>query len=299
MILLAGCLLPWTSTATALVAGIVFSLLFDNPWPTQSSRWSRKLLQISVVGLGFGLSLPDIWRVGKGSVWYTVIGIGLTVAVGIALGRVLGVGRNTSLLVSFGTAICGGSAIAALAPVLKAENEEIAVSLATVFTLNSVALLVFPFCGHMLGLSQHDFGLWAGLAIHDTSSVVGAAATYGSSALAVGTTVKLVRAVWISPCVMFAGWMKKSDRHAAVPLFIVGFLAAATVRSLVPSLSGLWGDLAAVARQGLVVTLFLVGSGLTRKVLGRVGVRPLIQGVSLWILVSAVTLCAILGKWIS
>jgi len=293
------CLLPQAGTATALVAGIVFSLLLGNPWPAASSAWSRRLLQISVAGLGFGLCLPDVWRVGKSSIGYTITGILLTLLAGSMLGAVLGVRRNTSLLISFGTSICGGSAIAAMAPVLKAESEDVAISLATVFTLNSLALLAFPPVGHILGLSQHNFGLWAGLAIHDTSSVVGASAAYGTLALAVGTTVKLVRAVWIAPCVMIAGLLNKSDNRGAVPIFIIGFFLAATLRSLSPSLTDLWSGIAGVARHLLVLTLFLIGSGMSRKVLGAVGVRPLIQGVALWLLVSGLTLFAIINGLIS
>ncbi|MBT0663643.1 putative sulfate exporter family transporter [Geobacter pelophilus] len=299
LLLATACALPQVGTAAALLAGIAFSLAFANPWPAESSAWSRKLLQISVVGLGFGLSLPEIWQVGKSSIGYTIIGILLTILIGSLLGRVLGVRNNTSLLVSFGTAICGGSAIAAMAPVLKAESEDTAVSLATVFMLNSVALLAFPPVGSFFGISQHAFGLWAGLAIHDTSSVVGAAAAYGPAALATATTVKLARALWITPCVMVAAVMKKTSQKGVVPLFIIGFLVAATIRSLVPSLNAIWGDLAAIARQLLVVTLFLIGSGLSRGVLRKVGLRPLLQGCALWLLVSSVTLLAVIRGWIA
>lgn len=299
LLLAAACALPQVGTATALLAGIVFSLAFANPWPAETSAWSRKLLQCSVVGLGFGLSLPEIWQVGKSSIGYTIIGILLTLLLGSLLGRILGVRGNTSLLVSFGTAICGGSAIAAMAPVLTAESEDTAVSLATVFMLNSIALLAFPPVGSLLGLSQHSFGLWAGLAIHDTSSVVGAAAAYGPAALATATTVKLARALWITPCVMAAAALKKTSQKGVVPLFIIGFLAAAGIRSLVPSLNGLWGNLAGIARQLLVVTLFLIGSGLSRGVLRKVGLRPLVQGVTLWVVVSSLTLLAIINGWIA
>jgi uncharacterized integral membrane protein (TIGR00698 family) len=273
---------------------MVFSLLLGNPWPARSAAWSKKLLQLSVVGLGFGLNLGDVAHAGRESFLYTVIGISLTLTIGYLLGRMLKTGSGTSLLISFGTAICGGSAIAAMAPVIKAKNEEIAVALATVFTLNSLALLLFPVVGHSLHLSQTLFGTWAGLAIHDTSSVVGAAATFGPQALAVGTTVKLARAVWITPSVVIAGWFKGSGQKVAVPLFIIGFVAAATIRTLLPHYILLWGDLAAVARQSLVVTLFLIGAGLSRDVLCTVGARPLAQAVILWCVVSTLTLGALL-----
>lgn len=292
-VLAAASLLPWIGPATALAAGILFSLMVGNPAPTRTALWSRVLLQASVVGLGFGLSLGTILRVGARSAVYTVVGIALTLVAGLLLGRLLGTSGNLSTLISFGTAICGGSAIAAMAPVVKAKSDEIAVSLATVFTLNAAALVLFPAVGHFLNLDQGQFGLWAGLAIHDTSSVVGAASAYGPDALAVATTVKLTRALWIMPCVLLAALLTRSDQKAKFPLFIAGFVVAAAVRTLLPSLQPLWGVLVVVARQSLVLTLFLIGTGLTCDVLRRVGVRPLAQGVTLWLLVSAATLAAI------
>ena len=292
-VLAAACLLPWVGPATALAAGILFSLIVGNPAPARTALWSRMLLQASVVGLGFGLSLGTVLRVGARSAVYTVVGIALTLAAGALLGRLAGTSGPLSTLISFGTAICGGSAIAAMAPVVKAKSEEIAVSLATVFTLNAAALVLFPAVGHLLHLDQGQFGLWAGLAIHDTSSVVGAASAFGPEALVVATTVKLTRALWIMPCVLGAALLMRSDQKVKFPLFIAGFVAAAGVRTLLPSLAPLWGVLVAVARQSLVLTLFLIGTGLTRDVLRRVGVRPLAQGVVLWLLVSAATLAAI------
>ena len=285
----------WAGPATALAAGILFSLAAGgSPWPRRTAVASRWLLQLSVVGLGFGVGLAEVWQAGREAVIYTPVGILLTLALGTALGRLLRAPPTTSLLVSFGTAICGGSAIAAMAPVLKAEDEETAVSLATVFSLNAAALLLFPPLGHLLGLSQRQFGLWAALAIHDTSSVVGASAAFGTAALAVGTTVKLARAVWISPAVLLAAWLKKSEGRAPFPYFIAGFIAAAVLRWRLPAAEPLWSGIAQVARQGLVVTLFLVGTGLTRAVLRRVGFRPLALGVLLWVVVSVATVGAIL-----
>jgi len=289
----ATCLLPWVGPATALAAGILFSLIVGNPAPARTALWSKALLQASVVGLGFGLSLGTVLRVGGRSAIYTVVGIALTLAAGALLGRLAGTTGPLSTLISFGTAICGGSAIAAMAPVVKAKSDEIAVSLATVFTLNAAALLLFPAVGSLLHLDQGQFGLWAGLAIHDTSSVVGAASAFGPEALALATTVKLTRALWIMPCVLGAALLARSDQKAKFPLFIAGFVAAAGLRTLLPSLAPLWDVLVAVARQSLVLTLFLIGTGLTREVLRKVGVRPLAQGVVLWLLVSAATLAAI------
>ncbi|TYO99170.1 putative integral membrane protein (TIGR00698 family) [Geothermobacter ehrlichii] len=299
LVLLAACAFPMVSTAHALIAGIMFSLLLGNPWPQRSSNWSRKLLQLSVVGLGFGQSLGQVWQVGKSSIFYTVIGISLTLLVGTILGRFFRTEKNTSTLISFGTAICGGSAIAAMAPVIKAKDDEAALALATVFTLNSVALLVFPFFGHLLHLSQQQFGVWAGLAIHDTSSVVGAAAAYGSEALAIGTTVKLARAIWIIPFVLGAAWLTKSEKKARVPLFIIGFVVAAAIRTLLPQFGQVWTGLAGFSKQALVITLFLIGAGLTKEILKNVGIRPLAQGVGLWLLASGITLVAILNGMIS
>lgn len=299
LLLPALCVLPQIGTASALVAGILFALILENPWPKETARWSKGLLQISVVGLGFGLSFGQVWQVGKTSAGYTIIGILFTLAAGTLLGKLFRTTGNTSALISFGTAICGGSAIAAMAPVIEAENEEIVVALATVFTLNATALLLFPLIGHLLHLDQHAFGVWAGLAIHDTSSVVGAAATYGSAALAVATTVKLTRAIWIAPFVAGTGWIKKSGHKATVPPFIIGFVMAAALSSLLPRYAVIWKTLAGTAQRGLVVTLFLIGAGLSRSVLKNVGVRPLVQGVVLWLLVSSLTLLAIVKGFIS
>lgn len=289
------CLLPWVNAAIALAAGIFCGLVDANPWPRRTRSLSKSLLQLSVVGLGFGLSIGQVWEAGRSGVIYTIIGISATLALGWLLGRLLKVRPGTSQLISFGTAICGGSAIAAMAPVIEADDEEIAVSLAAVFTLNAVALFIFPHIGHMLGLDQRQFGLWAALAIHDTSSVVGAGAVYGSVALGVATTVKLARAAWIAPLALATGWLRGSRRKVAVPWFILGFLAAAVLRTLIPQADGLWDMIQSLARRILVVTLFLIGAGLSRNVLRDVGIRALLHGVSLWLIVGGLTLLAILG----
>lgn len=294
LLLLSSCALPVISTPIALVMGILIGLFSWNPWPARSAIWSKKLLQLSVIGLGFGLGLTDVLKAGGQAIIYTVIGIACTMLVGRLLGKLLQLPNQTTTLISFGTAICGGSAIAAMAPVIKASDEDTAVAMATVFSLNAVALVLFPFVGHLMGLSETQFGLWAALAIHDTSSVVGAATAYGGAAVLIGTTVKLARAVWIMPCALGAAWYNRSEKRTGIPLFIPGFIAATAVRGLFPQLVPLWNGLFATARQALVVTLFLIGAGLTGEVLRRLGIRPLVLGVVLWAIVSAVTLLAIL-----
>ena len=296
--LLALCAWPRVDAAVALVCGVAFSLAVGNPFARRSGAWAKTLLQLSVVGLGFGVAISQVLREGRHSIVYTIVGITLTVLAGAAIGKWLRVETRTSQLISFGTAICGGSAIAAMAPVIKARTEEVAVSLATVFLLNSVALLLFPAIGHFFSLSPGAFGLWAALAIHDTSSVVGAASTFGPAALATATTVKLTRALWITPFVLGYALIRKSDKRATVPLFIVGFIAAAIVRSQLPQFLDTWDGVAFVARRLLVVTLFLIGAGVSRETLKKVGFRPMLQGVTLWMIVSSVTLAAIVYRLI-
>jgi uncharacterized integral membrane protein (TIGR00698 family) len=282
--------LPAVSSPAALLAGFIFSILFGNPFPEQASRAGKALLKLSVIGLGFGINIGIVIDVGIGSLLMTLVSITATILLGEMLGRVMKIGSNTRTLLAFGTAICGGSAIAAIAPVIKARDEEIAVSLATVFTLNALALVLFPPLGGWLNLSQEQFGLWAALAIHDTSSVVGAAAVFGSVALTVGTTVKLTRALWIAPCTVITGLILKSSRRPVFPLFILGFIIAACMNSWLPALGTLWSGVYAAARQVLIMTLFLIGSGLTRGVLSQVGIKPLALGILLWVAVSVTSL---------
>ncbi len=290
--------MPFCSPAIAITLGILLSLGIGNPFAGKTPKISKLLLQLSVVGLGFGVAAAEVWQTGREAVFYTLIGIGATVWLGRQIGRWTGTGRETSELISFGTAICGGSAIAAMAPVLRAKEEDIAVSLATVFCLNAAALLIFPPLGHFFGMDDRQFGLWAALAIHDTSSVVGAASLFGAGAIAIGTTIKLARAIWIGPCVLVAGLLRKTKAKVSFPLFILGFLGASALRSLLPQWLPAWDRAAALGRRGLVVTLFLIGTGLTREVLRRTGLRPLAQGILLWAAVSIATLAAILLRWI-
>jgi uncharacterized integral membrane protein (TIGR00698 family) len=297
---------PAVSGAQALVLGVVLGLLGANAWSAVTKPLATRMLQGSVIGLGAGINLAVIWSVGVSGIGYTMAGIGFTFALGLWLGRRAGLPRDLSILLTSGTAICGGSAIAAVAGVLKPRPEETTVALATVFMLNAVALVLFPPLGHALGLGQHQFGLWAALAIHDTSSVVGAAAGYGEEALKVATTVKLARALWIAPLALAIGWAVRRFAHeegktagrVAVPWFIFGFLAVAAVVSAVPSLAEPGRTVFAVAKRSLVVTLFLIGANLSRGALKVVGWRPLLVGVALWLGVSMATVGAILAGWI-
>jgi uncharacterized integral membrane protein (TIGR00698 family) len=245
------------------------------------------------------MNLPELVKTGKDAFLYTAISISFTIILGYLLGKLFKIPRHTSTLISFGSAICGGSAIAAMAPVIKAEPEETGVALATVFTLNSIALILFPPMGHFMGMGQRQFGLWAALAIHDTSSVVGAAAAYGGVALAIGTTVKLTRALWIMPSALVAAWFTKSEGKVKLPLFILGFIAAAAIKTVLPHYNQVWYPLNSMAKQSLVVTLFLIGCGLTREVLGRTGIKPLALGVILWTVISVTSAVAILVGWIN
>lgn len=290
--------LPVVTSPVALVIGFTFSLLIGNPHPDLTAKASKTLLKLSVIGLGFGVNIVDVIEVGKSSLLLTLISITATIALGELIGRIMQVPGNTRKLISFGTAICGGSAIAAMAPVIKARDDEIAVSLATIFTLNAVALMIFPPLGQLFELDQHQFGLWAALAIHDTSSVVGASAVFGAVALSVGTTAKLTRALWIAPYTLAAGYFWKSEERTGFPLFIVGFIAAAVINSWLPAFDQIWDGLYTVAKQALVMTLFLIGAGLTKTVLRQVGVRPLLLGIVLWVIVAAVTLTLIVEGYI-
>lgn len=297
------CLPPFTPSAAALIAGIAFALILGNPFPKETKAWTPRLLQFSVMGMGAAMDLAVVGKVGVQGLAYTVIGIAATLALGFALGRAFKIGRDTSLLVSSGTAICGGSAIAAVAAVTQARAAEVSIALAVVFLLNALALLIFPPIGHALDMSQADFGMWAALAIHDTSSVVGAGLQYGTEALQIATTVKLARALWIIPLALAIGMARAKGAGSLAkvkkPWFILGFLAAAAVVTFIPELRPAGDWVAWFARRCLVVTLFLIGSGLTRDALKEVGLRPFLLGILLWISVGVGTLAAIRAGWIT
>lgn len=295
------------SSPVALLAGIVFGFTFAvHPFAGESRELSRFLLQASVVGLGFGMNLHEVVHAGKAGFLYTALSISAAMLLGWLMGRLLGVAKKASFLITIGTAICGGSAIAAIAPIIEPDQQEMAMSLGTVFLLNSVALLLFPAVGWWLHLSQTQFGLWAALAIHDTSSVVGAAARYGPQALQIGTTVKLARALWIVPVAMLTATITR--RHATGPegrkikmqwpWFILLFCLAAVAKTYLPA-EGFYGLMTHLGRIGLTVVLFLIGTGLSRETMRRVGFKPLLQGVCLWAIVGTVSLLAIRAGWIS
>jgi uncharacterized integral membrane protein (TIGR00698 family) len=281
------------SPPIALTLGILFGLSFPHPYINESRGIARTLLQSSVVALGFGMNLHEVLKAGRSGFIYTALGISFALLAGLALGKLLQVRGNSSFLITAGTAICGGSAIAAIGPILQADEEEMAVSLGTIFILNSIALLIFPPIGNALHLSQSQFGLWAALAIHDTSSVVGAATKYGPQALVIGTTVKLARALWIVPLALATAAIKRSrsrnsagstcDLRIQFPWFIAFFVLAAVINTYFAAFEHFAQWLFTLGRLGLTATLFLIGSGISRATLEEVGWRPLLLGVLLWL----------------
>jgi uncharacterized integral membrane protein (TIGR00698 family) len=287
------------SPPIALCAGIIFGLAFAHPFAADSRAFARFLLQASVVALGFGMNLHEVLKAGRSGFLYTAAGIGFALLAGFLIGKVLTVRGTISFLIAAGTAICGGSAIAAIGPILQAGDEEMAVSLGTVFILNSVALFIFPSIGSGLHLAQSQFGLWAALAIHDTSSVVGAASRYGNDALVIATTVKLARALWIVPLALATAAVRRSKAKVQVPWFILLFCLAAVINTYGPQEARLSQMFFQLGRLGLTVTLFLIGTGISRATLKEVGWRPLAQGVLLWILVGVTSLYFIRIGWIA
>jgi uncharacterized integral membrane protein (TIGR00698 family) len=289
----------FVSPPVALAMGLAFGLALPHPYSQEAKKFSRFLLQASVVGLGFGMNLHQVVQAGRSGFVYTMLGITFTLLAGMALGALLGVQRVPAFLISTGTAICGGSAIAAVGPITQASDEEMAVALGTVFVLNSVALLIFPTIGAALKLTQSQFGLWAALAIHDTSSVVGAAAKFGAEALAIATTVKLARALWIVPLALGTAIVRGAKATIQWPWFIGLFCLAAVCNTYLPG--GVHAYVLAVkaAKIGLTATLFLIGSGISVETIKRVGHRPLLQGIILWLLVLVGSLWMIRIGWIA
>lgn len=289
----------WVTPPVALFAGLAFALLCGQAHPKFNKKMSKYLLQYSVVGLGFGMNLQASLASGKEGMEFTIISVVGTLVIGWFIGRkFLKVDRNTSYLVSSGTAICGGSAIAAVGPVIKANDGEMSVALGTIFILNAVALFVFPVIGYALGMSQHEFGTWAAIAIHDTSSVVGAGAAYGEEALEVATTIKLTRALWIIPMAIATSFIFKSKgQRISIPWFIFFFILAMVFNTYVlgttPVGQAIGAGINDFARKMLTVTLFFIGASLSRDVLKSVGIKPLVQGVLLWVVISVATLAYI------
>lgn len=291
------CLMPIVSAPIALVVGLLVAQLIAHPFKDFFSQHkiTARLLQYSVVGLGFGMNVGSAVAAGKQGILFTIVSIVATVFLGALLGYVLKIDRKTSHLIASGTAICGGSAIAAIAPVIRAEEKQISVALGIVFVLNSVALLIFPYIGHYFELSQSQFGLWSAIAIHDTSSVVGAASAYGEEALKVATTIKLARALWIIPLALLTTlFFKEGKQKIKIPYFIGFFILALVINTFVPGIEDISPYLVAIAKSGLVLTLFFIGASLSIKTIGAVGLKPLAQGVLLWIFIATVSLLFII-----
>ena len=287
----------WVTPPFLLFMGLLFALLCGQPFPKFNKKCSKMLLQYSVVGLGFGMNLEASLASGAEGMSFTIISVFGTLAIGWLIGRkLLKVDRNTSYLVSSGTAICGGSAIAAVGPVINAKESEMSVALGTVFILNAIALFVFPVIGRALGMGDVEFGTWAAIAIHDTSSVVGAGAAYSDEALEVATTIKLTRALWIIPVALFTAVIFRSKgKKLTIPWFILWFVVAMVVNTYLLDSVPLVGEVInGVARKFLTLTMFFIGASLSVDVLRQVGVKPLLQGVLLWVLISAVSLAYIM-----
>ena len=288
------CLVGVLSPPLALFIGIVMAQI-GHPYAKLNSKLTSKLLQISVVGLGFGMNLTSAIKAGKEGIVFTVISIFGTLLLGYGLGKIMKIEKKTSFLVSAGTAICGGSAIAAVSPVIKANEQQISAALGTVFILNAIALFIFPHIGHYFELSQHQFGLWSAIAIHDTSSVVGAASNYGDEALKIATTVKLARALWIIPVAYLATLVfKNKDSKAKIPYFIGYFILALIANTYLSFVQKVSPYLVELAKIGLTLTLFLIGTSLSKKVIQAVGLKPLIQGIILWVTISVAALYVVM-----
>lgn len=308
-IVIFACLTPWVTPPVALLLGLTMALFVGHPFIHLNHKATHVLLQVSVVGLGFGMNAATALKAGKEGILFTIISIAGTLTFGLLMGRFFRIDRKTSLLISGGTAICGGSAIAALSPVIRAEERQVSVALGVVFILNAVALFLFPVIGHLLQLSQTQFGLWSAIAIHDTSSVVGAAGRYGPEALQIATTVKLARALWIIPVSLGAAVFFRRRTAGAessraggdsarakikIPWFIGLFVVAILLNTWVP-VPAVSHAIVQASHAGLTLTLFLIGSGLSRQVLKNTGVKPLLQGVLLWMLIAGGALWAIVS----
>ena len=288
------CLSPLISPPIALLMGLIIAQFIGHPYLHLNHKATHILLQVSVVGLGFGMNVTSALKAGKEGILFTIVSIIGTLVIGFFMGKFLKIEKKTSYLISTGTAICGGSAIAAISPVIKAEEKQISVALGTIFILNSAALFLFPFIGHQLNLSQSQFGMWCAIAIHDTSSVVGAASKYGPQALEIATTVKLARALWIIPVAFLSTFIfKNKESKIKIPYFIGLFVLAMIANTYIPFVQQYNHYLTNIAKAGLTLTLFLIGCGLNRKTISSVGFKPLIQGVILWVIIATAALWAV------
>lgn len=287
----------WVTPPVALFLGLAFALLCGQAYPMFNKKVSKKLLQYSVVGLGFGMNLHASLASGKEGMMFTIVSVVGTMVIGMIIGhKMLKMNRDAAYLISSGTAICGGSAIAAVGPVIKAKESDMSVALATIFILNAIALFIFPLLGEWMGLTQQQFGTWAAIAIHDTSSVVGAGAAYGEEALQVATTIKLTRALWIIPLALITSVIFKNEsKKISIPWFILWFVVAILINTyLLDSVPMVGKFISGFARKGLIITMFFIGASLSTDVLKAVGIKPLIQGVLLWIVISVTSLLYIL-----
>lgn len=297
IIALICCCTPFIDPPLALLIGFIIAQTIGHPFIQLNHKATSWLLKISVIGLGFGMNIHHAIEAGKSGLVFTFFSIALTFLFGWLLGKWLKVEGKTSFLISSGTAICGGSAIAAVSPIINANAKQMSVALGTVFILNSVALLIFPAIGHWLNLSQQQFGLWCAIAIHDTSSVVGASAKYGQEALQIATTIKLERALWIIPLSILTVLFSKSEtKKVAIPYFIGLYILAMFVGTFFPEYAEQYSFIVMLAKKGLTVTLFLIGAGLSVDAIKTVGVKPLLQGVILWILISIISVSIIIIK---
>jgi uncharacterized integral membrane protein (TIGR00698 family) len=289
------CLSPYVDPPLALLLGFIIAITIGHPFIELNHIAINLLLKLSVIGLGFGMNLYQAIEAGREGFIFSVASIIITLLAGWLLSRWLKLDGKMSYLISGGTAICGGSAIAAIAPIIKANEKQVSVALGTIFILNSIALFIFPFIGHGLNMTQHQFGLWCAIAIHDTSSVVGAASKYGQDALQVATTVKLERALWIIPVsVLTALFVKGNGKKITIPYFIGFFVVAMCLNSYFPQFKDQFSSIAAFAKKGLTLTLFLIGAGLSFDTIKSVGLKPLLLGVLLWILISVISVIVII-----
>ncbi len=287
----------WVTPPVALFLGLVFALTCGQAYPTFNKKVSKKLLQYSVIGLGFGMNLHASLASGKEGMLFTIVSVFGTLLIGMFIGcKLLKINRNTAYLISSGTAICGGSAIAAVGPIIKAKDSDMSVALATIFILNAIALFLFPALGHWLGMTQQEFGTWAAIAIHDTSSVVGAGVAYGEEALQVATTIKLTRALWIIPLALITALIFRSEgKKISIPWFILFFIVAMLLNTYVlTDIPQVGQFIYGIARKGLVITMFFIGASLSIDTIKSVGIRPLLQGILLWLVISAGSLAYIL-----
>ena len=284
------CTTVFVSPPIALGLGLIVANVFGHPFLAWNQKATNYLLQFSVVGLGFGMNFHSAVTAGKEGFLFTIISIVSTLILGTLLGKWFKVESKTTHLISCGTAICGGSAIAAIAPVIKSDEKQTSVALGVIFILNSVALFLFPAIGHYFNVSQSDFGMWCAIAIHDTSSVIGAASKYGPEALQIATTVKLARALWIIPVALFTAFIfKNKSGKVKIPYFIGFFILALVANTYLPQVQIFAPQLVSISKIGLTIILFLIGAGLNRKVLKSVGFRPLVQGITLWVCIASFT----------